>query len=138
MVLVLTLGLLYSQTIFLNKKDEHTWDIDEIKEDKIIRKDFWHQLEHRWTHYAFVVPFMSCLNGTKRTFYAAAWTLVNAHELAVISGMAAAYAMGASYPEDLEKDDFAVLCFRLYLLLDHRKWFSRKENQRRLRAEKSK
>jgi hypothetical protein len=38
-------------------------------------------------HYAFVVPFMSFLNGKKSTHYAAAWTLVNAHELAVISGM---------------------------------------------------
>ena len=52
-------------------------------------------------HYAFVVPFMSFLNGKKRTHFAAAWTLVNAHELAVISGMAAAYALGAAYPEDL-------------------------------------
>lgn len=29
---------------------------------------------------------MSFLNGKKHTRYAAAWTLVNAHELAVISG----------------------------------------------------
>ena len=64
------------QTIFLNKKDQHTWDIDQIREDKVIRKDWWHQLEHRWTHYAFVVPFIWLINGTKRTRYAAAWTLV--------------------------------------------------------------
>ncbi|KAI5455425.1 hypothetical protein NCC49_000235 [Naganishia albida] len=120
------------QTIFLNKKHKDTWSIDEIKEDKIIRKDWWHQLEHSWTHYAFVVPWMSFLNGKKHTHYAAAWTLVNAHELAVISGMAAAYALGASYPKELAEDSFALLCFRLYLLLDHRKWFSHKENDRRL------
>jgi hypothetical protein len=68
---------------------------------------------------------MSFLNGTKSTHYAAAWTLVNAHELAVISGkvffprdclhrtqlntcviigMAAAYALGASYPEELMEE----------------------------------
>jgi hypothetical protein len=39
---------------------------------------------------------MWLLNGSKSTRYAAAWTLVNAHELAVISGMAAAYTLGAS------------------------------------------
>jgi hypothetical protein len=67
---------------------------------------------------------MSFLNGTKSTRYAAAWTLVNAHELAVISGksqaagchegttahyfvftgIAAAYALGAAYPEDLMEE----------------------------------
>jgi predicted NAD/FAD-binding protein len=47
---------------------------------------------------------MSFLNGKNRTHFAAAWTLVNAHELAVISGMAAAYALGASYPEELMEE----------------------------------
>lgn len=42
---------------------------------------------HSWTHYAFVVPFVWALNrNSKHTTYAAAWTLVNAHEVAVISG----------------------------------------------------
>ena len=60
--------LTYSmQTIFLNKKHKDTWSIDEIKEDKIskpfssgifhknltyfviVRKDWWHQLEHSWS-----------------------------------------------------------------------------------------
>lgn len=27
---------------------------------------------------------------------------------------------------------FAVLCFRLYLLLDHRMWYNKKDNQKRL------
>ena len=80
---------------------------------------------------------MWLLNGKKRTHYAASWTvrprapltcsdvsqLVNAHELAVISGMAAAYRLGAEYPEELEGDSFALLCFRLYLLLSHATWY---------------
>lgn len=92
------------QTIFLNKKHEHTWTKDEIKKDKIsqscpllergsmliiniVREDWWHQLCHAWTHYVFVVPFVWLLNwNRKHTTYAAAWTLVNAHELAIISG----------------------------------------------------
>ena len=52
------------------------------------------------------------LNGKKHTTYAASWTLVNAHELAVISGTAAAYQLGAEYPKELEEDSFALLCFR--------------------------
>jgi len=111
------------QTIFLNKKDKHLWTMDEINPDKIIRKDWWHQLCHRFTLYALVVPWMWLLNGRKRTTYAAAWTLVNAHEVAIISGMAAAYRLGAAYPKDLEEDSFALLCFRLYLLLSHGTWY---------------
>lgn len=86
-----------------------------------------------------VVPWMWLLNGKKRTHYAASWTvrllalltcsdstqLVNAHELAVISGMAAAYRLGAEYPEELEGDSFALLCFRLYLLLSHATWYKK-------------
>jgi len=39
------------QTIFLNKeRDGHLWTDDEIDPAKIIRKDWWHQLCHSWTH----------------------------------------------------------------------------------------
>lgn len=108
------------QTIFLNNKDSQMWQKDEIKKDKIIREDWWHQLCHSWTHYAFVVPFIWALNrNSKHTTYAAAWTLVNAHEVAVISGKAAAYKLGADYPADLYTSAFAKLSFSLYLLLAH-------------------
>ena len=50
-------------------------------------------------------------------------------EVAVISGMAAAYALGAEYPEELEKDRFALLCFRSYLLLEHFKWYKKGSNR---------
>ncbi|ORY11557.1 hypothetical protein BCR34DRAFT_565256 [Clohesyomyces aquaticus] len=115
------------QTIFLNKsRDGHLWSIDEIDEKKIIRKDWWHQLCHSWTHYAFVVPWMWLLQGRNHTRFAAAWTLVNAHETAVISGIAAAVDLGATYPEDLERDKFALLSFRLYYLLAYGKWYRKK------------
>lgn len=115
------------QTIFLNKeRDGHLWSIDEIDESKIIRKDWWHQLCHSFTHYLFVVPWMWLLNGHKHTRYAAAWTLVNAHETACISGISAAVDLGATYPEDLERDKFAFLAFRLYYLVAYGKWYRRK------------
>jgi hypothetical protein len=106
------------QTIFLNRdRDSHLWSRDEIDGTKIIRQDWWHQLCHCWTHYVLLVPWMWLLQGRRHTRYAAAWTLVNAHEVAVISGIAAAVDLGASYPEDLERDKFALLSFRLYYLL---------------------
>ncbi|KAK0937545.1 hypothetical protein LTR29_010878 [Friedmanniomyces endolithicus] len=114
------------QTIFLNKeRDGHLWTLDEIDESKIIRKDWWHQLCHSWTHYLFVVPWMWLLQGKRHTRYAASWTMVNAHEVAVMSGIAAAVDMGAVYPEDLERDKFSFLAFRLYYLLVYGRWYKR-------------
>jgi predicted NAD/FAD-binding protein len=115
------------QTIFLNKeRDGHLWSIDEIDESKIIRKDWWHQLCHSWTHYAFVVPWLWLIQGRRRTRFAASWTLVNAHEVACISGIAAAVNLGAIYPHDLERDKFAFLAFRLFYLFQYRSWYRRK------------
>jgi hypothetical protein len=115
------------QTIFLNKqRDGELWTDDEIDEEKIIRKDWWHQLCHSWTHYVFVVPWLWALQGRRHTRFAAAWTLVNAHEVAIMSGVAAAVDLGAAYPEDLERDGFALLCFRLYYLLVYGRWYRRR------------
>jgi hypothetical protein len=115
------------QTIFLNNdRDSHLWTRDEIDKSKIIREDWWHQLCHSWTHYLFVVPWMWLLQGKRHTRYAASWTLVNAHETACISGISAAVSLGAEYPEDLERDKFAFLAFRLYYLLCHGKWYKRR------------
>ena len=55
---------------------------------------------------------MWLLNGKKSVTFGGSWTLVNAHELGVISGMAAAYTLGAEYPKELQEDPFALLCFR--------------------------
>ncbi|KAI1102070.1 FAD/NAD(P)-binding domain-containing protein [Jackrogersella minutella] len=129
------------QTIYLNKdRDRKLWTDHEIKVDKIIRKDWWHQLCHSYTHYLFVVPWMMFLQAKNHTRFAASWTLVNAHEVAVMSGIAAAVDLGADYPEDLEHDKFAFLCFRLYYLLAYGKWcrrrYSKKEREPRTEAAK--
>ncbi len=115
------------QTIFLNKdRNGHLWSIDEIDKSKIIRQDWWHQLCHSFTHYLFVVPWLWLIQSKRHTRFAAAWTLVNAHEVAVMSGIAAAVNLGAQYPKDLERDPFASLCFRLYYLLQYFSWYTRK------------
>ncbi|KAH7325697.1 hypothetical protein B0I35DRAFT_405056 [Stachybotrys elegans] len=115
------------QTIFLNKsRDSSLWTDHEIREDKIIRKDWWHQLCHKYTHYLFVVPWIMFLQAKGHVRYGGAWTLVNAHEIAITSGLAAAVDLGAEYPEDLEHDRFSFLCFRLYYLIAYGKWYRRR------------
>ncbi|KAF4582906.1 FAD dependent oxidoreductase [Ophiocordyceps camponoti-floridani] len=116
------------QTIFLNKTLEHLWTIDDIDKSKVIKKNWWHQLGHRWQHYLRVVPGMMFINGRNRTSFAGSWTLVNMHELACVSGIAAAYRLGADYQHF---DDFAQDFFAKYLLLSHGMIFSRQEKQRR-------
>ena len=116
------------QTIYLNKqRDGHLWTDGEIDEARVIRRDWWHQLCHSWTHYVFVVPWLWLLQGRQRTRFAGSWTVINAHEVAVMSGIAAAVDLGAEYPEDLERDTFALLCFRLYYLLVYGKWYRKRK-----------
>lgn len=119
------------QTIFLNEsRDAHLWSDAEIRADRIIRRDSWHQLCHSYTHYLSVVPWLPFLQARRRTRFAGSWTLVNAHEVAVLSGIAAAVDLGAAYPADLEHDRFAFLCFRLYYLLAYGKWYRRRYTAR--------
>ena len=107
------------QTIYLDKSHGHLWTKDEVNKDKIIKEKWWHQLGHNWTHYCKVVPWMMFLNGKHHTYFAGSWTLVNMHELAVISGMTVAYRLGAEYPFNSEDEEFGFKFFKLYLLLSH-------------------
>lgn len=75
---------------------------------------------------------MMFINGKNHTIYAGSWTMVvsqftgidknmtdreqNMHEIACISGIAAAYRLGAPYEAF---DDFAEDCFAKYLLVCH-------------------
>ncbi|RFU71991.1 fad dependent oxidoreductase [Trichoderma arundinaceum] len=115
------------QTIFLDKRRSNLWTINDIDERKIIKRNWWHQLGHRWQHYVRVVPGMMFLQGRNSTYFAGSWTLVNMHEVACISGIAAAYRLGAEYAKF---DDFAQDFFVKYLLVSHGKLFSREEKKR--------
>ncbi|KAK7409025.1 hypothetical protein QQX98_008786 [Neonectria punicea] len=115
------------QTIFLNKDQRYLWTIDEINEAKIIKRNWWHQLGHRWQHYVRVVPGMMFLHGKNSTWFAGSWTLVNMHELACVSGIAAAYRLGGDY---IKFDEFAEDFFSKYLLLSHGKIYSWEEKRR--------
>ncbi|KAI9035791.1 putative flavin-containing amine oxidasedehydrogenase [Aspergillus affinis] len=102
------------QTIFLDDRHKHLWTWEGIQKDKIIARKDWHQFGHRWQHYLRVVPGMMFINGKNHTVYAGSWTMVNMHEIACISGIAAAYRLGATYEAF---DDFAEDCFAKYLLV---------------------
>ncbi|KAJ5762577.1 Acyl-CoA N-acyltransferase [Penicillium nucicola] len=104
------------QTIFLNDQEKDLWTWNAIDPSKIISRKWWHQFGHRWQHYLRVVPGMMFINGTNRTLYAGSWTMVNMHEIACISGIAAAYRLGATYEPF---DDFAEDFFAKYLLVCH-------------------
>lgn len=104
------------QSIFLDKTHSDLWTIDQIDESKIIERKWWHQLGHRWQHYVRVVPGMMFLNGKNSTLFAGSWTLVNMHEMACVSGIAAAYRLGADYERF---DDFAEDLFKKFLWISH-------------------
>ncbi|KAG8681868.1 hypothetical protein FRC08_015353 [Ceratobasidium sp. 394] len=106
------------QTIFLDRdSSEHLWTLGEIQEDKRIKEKWWKQQSHRWQHYAKVVPWMMFLNGKNHTHFAGAWTILNMHELAVTSGFAAAYRLGAEFP--FKGDSECERLFKLYLAASH-------------------
>jgi hypothetical protein len=104
------------QSIFLDENNKSMWTMDKIDPDKVIESKWWHQLGHRWQHYVRVVPNMMWINGKNNTYFAAAWTLVNMHEIACVSGLAAAHRLGAEYEVF---DDFAEDLFKKYLMLLH-------------------
>ena len=104
------------QSIFLDRRNADLWTMRMIDPAKVITSKWWHQLGHRWQHYLRVVPGMMFINGKNSTFFGGSWTLVNMHELACVSGIAAAYRMGAEYEVF---DDFAETFFKEYLLLSH-------------------
>ncbi|KAH9519331.1 hypothetical protein Btru_075279 [Bulinus truncatus] len=107
------------QTIFLDDTTKDIWTMHEIKPDKIRFTRWWRQFAHTWRHFAFAVPLMRFLQGNKNTWYAGAYTLINTHEIAIISGLAAAYRLGADYP--FTKDQLAKKQFEQYLLMIHGK-----------------
>lgn len=104
------------QSIFLDANNSNLWTMRGIDPAQVIESKWWHQLGHRWQHYLRVVPGMMFINGKNRTLFAGSWTLVNMHELACVSGIAAAYRLGADYEVF---DGFAEQFFKMYLWLSH-------------------
>ena len=132
------------QTVFLNDENKSAWTKNEIQPSKIselselsfisreaqntdqrrfsVRVDEYHQVRTGWQHF-LRLPFLSLLQSHKRhTHFAGAWATLNCHEIAMISGLAAAYSLGARYPQELENDAWAKKTFQGYLSIAYRKW----------------
>lgn len=109
------------QTIFLDRdSSSHLWTIDSIRPSSIISERWWKQQSHRWQHYAKVVPFMFTLNAlhsSRHTVYAGAWTLLNMHEIAIVSGFSAAYRLGADFA--FKGDEECERLWKLYYAVAH-------------------
>ncbi|PVG03214.1 FAD/NAD(P)-binding domain-containing protein [Serendipita vermifera] len=102
------------QTIFLDKNDSsQLWTEPEINPESVLLKKWWKQQSHRWQHYGGTVPWMMWINGKNHTYYCGAWTVLNMHEIAIASGFAAAYQLGAEYP--FKDNDEARRLFALVL-----------------------
>ncbi len=102
------------QTIFLNKLQSNKWTVNKIDKKKILFKRWWRQFAHIWQHFLFTVSLMRFIQKENRDFlFAGAYTMFNTHEIACISGLAAAHQLGALYP--FEKDSLAVKQFDLYM-----------------------
>lgn len=106
------------QTIFLDDKCSAMWTIDAIDPAKVLLRKWWRQFAHTWRHYAFTVPWMRFVQGRHRSWFCGSYTLVNTHEIAVISGLAAAHRVGATYPF-FDRDPLAAKQFRTYMGLSH-------------------
>ncbi|CAL1546864.1 unnamed protein product [Lymnaea stagnalis] len=107
------------QTIFLDDSTKNIWTMNEINQGKIRFTRWWRQFSHTWRHFAFTVPLMRYLQGEKHTWFCGSYTLINTHEIAIISGLAAAFRLGASYP--FPNDKLARKQFEQYLLVIHGK-----------------
>lgn len=105
------------QTIFLDDSRRHLWSMEEIDKDTILLERWWRQMAHTWRHFAFTVPFVRFIQGHRRTWFAGSYTLFNTHEMAVMSGFAAAVRLGAEYP--FTDDKFATNQFDQYLKYSH-------------------
>lgn len=104
------------QTIFLDReRTEARWTRPLIDPAKVLLVKWWHAFSHEVSHFRRVVPFVRCCQGARGcTYYAGSWVLVNTHEIAVISGLAAAWRLGAPYPyadDELAASQFDALLF---------------------------
>ena len=104
--------------------------MDRIAKDKVLLVKWWRQFSHEVSHFRRVVPFVRFTHAAPRgprrggsraappaTLFAGSWTLVNTHEVAVMSGLAAAHRLGAPYP--FADDADAAAGFDQYLSLAH-------------------
>lgn len=68
-------------------------------------------------HFLRILAFMSRVQGQGHVWFAGGWTFVDAHEFAIISGLAAAERLGAGYP--FADNKAAADIYRAYMAAVH-------------------
>jgi predicted NAD/FAD-binding protein len=108
------------QTIFLDDSVKEKWTRDEIDSKKVLHVKWWRQFSHSWKHFLVTVPLIRFIQGSGHgtTFYCGAYTIANLHEIAVVSGFAAAKRLGAEYP--FKQDANAKSNFGMYYMASHK------------------
>ncbi|KAK2764861.1 hypothetical protein FQN54_008558 [Arachnomyces sp. PD_36] len=104
------------QTIFLDMRQNHRWTIGQIDERKIIERRWSFEWKRGWRHYAKTIPGMILINGSNHTYFAGNGSLADLYELSCMSGIAAAYRLGANYEKF---DSTAEKTFASFLKIFH-------------------
>eukprot|EP00871_Galdieria_phlegrea_P000118 jgi/Galph1/1106/GphlegSOOS_G5905.1 len=76
---------------------------DKVDTKKILLSRVTKHNAHTWKHFALTVLWWRWIQGYQHTWFAGAYCLFNIHEVAIISGVAAAYRLGADYPFPVEE-----------------------------------
>ncbi len=96
--------IMHNQQPWANRSDKPclvTYNpINEIDEEKIIRKHWFQHIVHDVRHVALLIPLFGRIQGKRRTWHCGAHTLVNSQETCFVSGLATARQLGADYPFD--------------------------------------
>lgn len=71
---------------------------DRVDPEKIIVTRRFRHNNHSAKHFTRMLPLLRLTQGRHRTYFAGSYTMLNAHEIAIISGFAAAERLGAPYP----------------------------------------
>ncbi len=105
------LGTISDQTIYLDSNRVQQWNIKHLNTEKILFHQWWRQFAPTWKHFLFVpnIQFLhqfniSSVNQSNGLLFCCAYTLLNIHETAVVSRLAAAHRLGVSYPFDDDKE----------------------------------
>lgn len=110
-------GLNIFQTYYLDAQHKDLWTDSQVAKGKVLTSRWMRQFAHTWTHFAYWVPWVRFIQGTKHTWLCGSYTLFNTQEIAVMSGLAVAERLGAPYP--FPEDPLAAKQFDMYLGISH-------------------
>ena len=94
--------IMHNQQPWANRSDRPclvTYNpITQIDEQKIIKRWWFQHVEHDVRHMALLIHLFRFIQGSKHTWHCGAHTLINSQETCLVTGLATAKQLGASYP----------------------------------------